>query len=154
VFLQVAALKLSFNVRLGVMRVVLRLLESVETQLPSEHPSRELVEKYITTQHAQELLQAYARSAPEEAVYLLPDAFALVAWAGKITAMGSKQSKKGAGASNLDGLVQDLYLPAWVATENDLGKAALSKAVAHVLCGAGQQVGRIFSLNAVFTNDT
>lgn len=145
-------MQLSFNVRLGVMRIVRRLLLSIEARLVAEDPSRELLCKYLTEEHAKTVLMFCAQSAPAEAVHLLPDAFSLVALTAMLRQMnassgltqqkGGKASKKVAPAliSDLDVIVRDLFCPAWAAVDQECGRSALSDATVAMFCKANQQV--------------
>jgi hypothetical protein len=144
---------LSFNIKMGAIRIIQCLIASVDADLPRQQPSRDLLAKYLTVPHAHSLLLACTHSDPAEAVHLLPGAFSLVSFAMRLGAATSAPGKGKKGASkpaaaaqhseeDLGALVREIYCPAWAAASAESGRAALSRAVAEVFCNAHQQVER------------
>lgn len=153
VILQVTPVVLSFNIKMGAIRIVQCLIESVEGELPRQQPSRDLLAKYLTVPHAHSLLLACTHCDAAEAVHLLPGAFGLVSFAMRTATASSAPGKGKKGASkpaaaaqhseeDLEALVREIYCPAWAAASAESGRAALSRAVAEVFCNAHQQVDR------------
>jgi hypothetical protein len=150
--------QLSFNVRLGVMRIALCLIDSIDAQLPGEHASRQLLAKYLTMEHARSLLLHYAQTTAEEAVHLVPCTFRLVAVAAKLLALGSaadagpgagKRGKKaalnaaasaGPTAADLVVLLDEVYCPAWTAITDERARGVLATAAVAMYCDAGHAV--------------
>jgi hypothetical protein len=151
--------QLSFNVRLGVMRIALCQIDSIDAQLSVEHASRQLLAKYLTMEHARSLLLHYAQATAEEAVHLVPCAFRLVAVAAKLLALGAaeanggpaagKRSKKtaanaaasaGPTAADLAVLLGEVYCPAWTSITDERARDVLAKAAVALYCDAGHAV--------------
>jgi hypothetical protein len=149
--------QLSFNVRLGVMRIALCLIDSIDAQLPVERASRQLLAKYLTMDHARSLLLHYAQATAEEAVHLVPCAFRLVAVAAKLLALGAAGAGSGAGkrgkkaalnaavaagptAADLAVLLDEVYCPAWAAITDERARGVLAKAAVTMYCDAGHAV--------------
>lgn len=162
--------ELSFSVRLGIVRVVLRLVESVADQLVVEVPSRELLAKYLTVDATKDLLFHCAQGDAGEAAYLVPDAFRLVAVATKLQVIGAapqaaaKKGKKGAAApavkrtgtspEELSALLQDVFCPAYSAVGEDRAKEVLARATVGVFCEGQQMVGvvELYRLSYLLSN--
>lgn len=146
-------MQLTFNVRVGLMRVVRKLLESIEVRLTTEGPSRELLCKYMTEEHAKSVLMFCANSDPAEAVHLLPDAFTLVSLTtmlrqlnfGSTQKKGKIPAKTGVTVSvidDLDAIIRDLFCPTWTAVGQECGRTALSESIVALFCKSNQQVSK------------
>jgi hypothetical protein len=165
---QVTPVQLSFNVRLGVMRIALCLIDSIDAQLPGEHASRQLLAKYLTMEHARSLLLHYAQTTAEEAIHLVPCAIRLVAVAAKLLALGAagagpaagKRGKKaalntaaaaGPTAADLAVLLDEVYCPAWAAITDERARGVLAKAAVAMYCDAGHAVSAAFFVTGVLS---
>jgi len=146
-----AAMHLSFAEKLGLMRMVLKLLESVSSELSAQHLSRDLVAKYLTEEHTRDLLASSAACDSAQSVYLLPVAVQLVAFSVNIRKMAAASSFAGKAKRQpvvfaLQDLLFDCFLPVWTnaaALENgktDSARAALAAAFVEVFSSADQEV--------------
>ncbi len=152
-----AQMQLSFAEKLGLMRVVLKLLESVSEELAVQHLSRDLVTKYLTEEHARSLLASSAACDSAQAVHLLPVAVKLVASAVSLhkmgTVSGSNATQRGrlqtqtvTGASSMQELLLDVYLPAWTGagaleqSKQEMARSALASAFVEVFRSDNQEV--------------
>lgn len=145
------AVQVAFPVKLGLMRVILKLLESVDGELGVQHPARELVCKYLTEEHARSLVAAAAAgSDPAQTAHLLPVAFQLVAVAIRIRTMGGgqqndKANKRAAAGGDLLSLVSEVFCPAWSSdsassANGEQVRAALAKSLVNIFQNVAQSV--------------
>lgn len=142
---------LSFAEKLGLMRLVLKLLNSVSSELSTQHLSRDLVAKYLTEEHTRDLLASSASSDSGQAVYLLPVAVQLVAFSVNIRKMAAASSSPGKSnrqpvAFALQDLLLNCFLPVWTNAamlekgKADGARAALAAAFVEVFTSADQEV--------------
>lgn len=145
-------LLLGFAEKLGLMRLVHKLLKSVESELAVQHLSRDLIAKYLTEEHTRSLLASSAASESVQAVHLLPVAVQLVACAVSIRQLANVAARKTGrqpAAFALNDLLADCFLPVWtgaVELENgktEMARSRLSMAFVEVFSSAGQAVSRI-----------
>lgn len=146
-----AQLQLGLAEKVGLMRVVVKLLESVSGELATQHLSRDLIAKYLTEHHTRTLLTASAACEAHESVHLLPVAVKLVALAVSINKMcvpAKGKAAQAAAATPLDlrGLLADAFVPTWSAAATDLEqsrcevtRAALAGAFVEVFTSSDQE---------------
>ena len=152
-FLQ-APVPLSLKVRVGMMRVVLQLLESVQDQLTIQHPARDLLAKYITEDHTRTLVAAALRYDTNAAIVLLPTALQLVSHSLAIRQLYDSLPKtdqiqraaREEGRHDWMSMLVDVFVPAWTACSTEAARTVLAQAVVEVLCTAGEEVTRMFLL--------
>lgn len=142
--------QLSFAEKLGLMRVVLKLLNSVSSELGTQHLSRDLVAKYLTEEHTRALLASCAVCDSAQAVHLLPVAVQLVAFSVNIRKMAASTGKAGRQPApfQLQDLLIDCFLPVWTNAEalgngqTDVARVALAAAFVEVFSSADQEVSK------------
>lgn len=149
------AVQVAFPVKLGLMRVILKMLESVQGELRVQHPARELICKYMTEEHACSLVMAAAASTAgdgTQALHLLPAAFQLVAFSVSLRALSatSCDAKSGerapqGGDRDLTPLLSEVYCPVWSSVSASSAssvqvRSALAKSLVQIFRGAVQSV--------------
>lgn len=145
-----APVPVAFAVKLGVMRVILKLLESVDADLAVQHPARELICKYLTETHARSLVTACAAADVNQALHLLPVSFHLVAFSVRIRSMsGDKSNKKKPAGSDLVTLVSEVFCPAWSSVSESSAHAqqmrsVLAKSLVHIFHSLEQCVSIVW----------
>ena len=145
--------QLGFTEKLGLMRILVKLLESVSADFAVQHPSRDLVAKYLTEEHTRALLHACAKCDSAESVHLLPAGVHLVAYAVSIRKMGAASNSKAKSASfDLQSLLADAYVPVYLAAAEldqesmQKSRSALASAFVDVFCSAEQEASLLAAL--------
>lgn len=156
--------RLPYPVRLGLMRVINCLLESVSNQFEIQEPARNLVCRYLTIDKTKSLLRQCAKPLPQDEVkedsaaaaaaqHLIPIAFKLVASAKILARMDVNHHHVATAAAavgdnyqesvsnDFNALVMTIFVPTWKAINGDVS-ATNTSALRSVLATSVIDIAR------------
>lgn len=151
--------RLPYPVRLGLMRVINCLLESVSNQFEIQEPARNLVCRYLTIDKTKWLLRQCAIPLPQDEVkedstaaaaaaaqHLIPVAFKLVASAKMLARMDVNHAAVGDNyqesvSNDFNTLVMTIFVPTWKAINGDVS-ATNASALRSVLATSVINIAR------------
>lgn len=154
--------RLPYPVRLGLMRVIICLLESVSNQFEIQEPARKLVCRYLTIDKTKWLLRQCAIPLPQDeekedsaaasaAQHLIPIAFKLVASAKILARMDINHDasvgvyhQESVVSNDFNALVKTIFVPTWKAINGGVSATATntSSALRSVLATAVIDIAR------------